>query len=398
MESSIPNKYISQIEALKHQLSIVDAQFLSTHLVGKNNHRWITYRDPDRNWYANDFFPILDDVATQLIGQNAINQFYLLTGSDYPDKYINSLLSNFKVSIRFEWDESRDIPFLESLLQEWKAKILTLYSKEDHIKFFTWDMLLGEKSQSVRVNTYKEIIKVLGLEDGFTFDNFSVDGMSFTVIDYRENIVRLNSINGLFSHFSRYGYHKPVLPNAKVVDIPFTIYWTPLHDMTIEEIGPGVFDNLTETEIIKLPSTLKRIDWSFWKCSKLQSIELKVISPYTPKTFQSIDGVLYSSDGKILYAYPNCHGEVYSIPEGVEIVHKFAFKSCGNLKELCIPSSIRRIGTNAFYRCSSLERIICDMPQQQFVFEGFQGNYQPFSPKWFFYKDVETEDKTKIQE
>ena len=159
-------------------------------------------------------------------------------------------------------------------------------------------------------------------------------------------------------------------------------------DFTIVEIGPGVFDSLTNTEIVKLPYTLSRIDWSFWKCSKLKSIEIAFHYSYMNTCFKSVDGVLYSEDGNTLYAYPNAHGTIYAVPEGVTSIHKMAFKSCDLLETLTLPSTLRHIGINAFYRCVSLKRIICEMGCQDFTFEGYMGQYGEVNPKWYFTNEI----------
>lgn len=96
--------------------------------------------------------------------------------------------------------------------------------------------------------------------------------------------------------------------------------------------------------------------------------------------FKSINGVLYSSDGKTLIQFPiSSQIEEYSVPYGVEKLSKSAFSSskvrkvtlpstlvkieencfskCQRLEEIFIPDSVERIGENAFEDCISLERI-----------------------------------------
>ena len=74
------------------------------------------------------------------------------------------------------------------------------------------------------------------------------------------------------------------------------------------------------------------------------------------KNYSSLDGVLYSNDGKVLFAYPCSHGKVFEVPKGVEIIEKFAFKDCANLEMLVLPSTIKKIKINAFYRAIGLKK------------------------------------------
>lgn len=84
-------------------------------------------------------------------------------------------------------------------------------------------------------------------------------------------------------------------------------------------------------------------------------------------------GVLYSRDGKKLIGFGE--GEVthssdyqffyhnklirkYCIPEGVEVVCKYAFMECESLEEIVFPSSVVKIGDSAFYCCSNLKKVV----------------------------------------
>lgn len=52
---------------------------------------------------------------------------------------------------------------------------------------------------------------------------------------------------------------------------------------------------------------------------------------------KSVDGVLYSRDGTILYAYPAAKsGSSYTIPKEAKKIYKGAFLACENLKEILI--------------------------------------------------------------
>ncbi len=55
------------------------------------------------------------------------------------------------------------------------------------------------------------------------------------------------------------------------------------------------------------------------------------------------------------YAFDHCNVNEITVPEGVEEIYGFAFNSCAHLKKVNLPSTLRRICTNAFYECDCLE-------------------------------------------
>ncbi|MBR3806305.1 MAG: leucine-rich repeat domain-containing protein [Clostridia bacterium] len=116
---------------------------------------------------------------------------------------------------------------------------------------------------------------------------------------------------------------------------------------------------------------------AFYKCSNLASIEIPysvtsigecafsyhrslksiVVDENNPK-YKSIDGNLYSKDGKILIQYAIGESNTsFTIPEGVTSIGKDAFSSCDSLTSITIPDSVTSIGSGAFSDCGSLESV-----------------------------------------
>lgn len=76
------------------------------------------------------------------------------------------------------------------------------------------------------------------------------------------------------------------------------------------------------------------------------------------KKYKTIDGVMYSSDGKTLVFYPRGRKDSsFSIPEGVEKIAIGAFAKSNYLTRLVMPDSIKSIGTGAFSECKMLSSI-----------------------------------------
>lgn len=76
----------------------------------------------------------------------------------------------------------------------------------------------------------------------------------------------------------------------------------------------------------------------------LHRIEIAEENP----AFRSIDGVLYSKDGKTLVRYPGYRDdEEYTVPDGVETILPDAFFNAA-LKKIVLPASLKEIGSGCF--------------------------------------------------
>ncbi len=106
---------------------------------------------------------------------------------------------------------------------------------------------------------------------------------------------------------------------------------------------------------VSLPSTLERISPdSFVGCNSLQAFNFLKGSQH----FVICDGVLFSTDKRILIAFPPALKiEKYEIPEGTTVIAEKAFKQNPYIEEIIIPASVVRIQDFAFENCASLEWI-----------------------------------------
>ncbi|MDR2916873.1 MAG: leucine-rich repeat domain-containing protein [Tannerella sp.] len=115
--------------------------------------------------------------------------------------------------------------------------------------------------------------------------------------------------------------------------------------------------------------------WCFSSCPKLKYFEVSEDNPFCT----SVDGILFSKDGKTLLYYPNLRANTYEIPsevvlaassfagctnlerieipEGTTEVNGYVFYECTGLKYIKLPNSLRLIWSIAFYGCSSLSSI-----------------------------------------
>lgn len=108
---------------------------------------------------------------------------------------------------------------------------------------------------------------------------------------------------------------------------------------TTEKIGDCAFNSCT-FEKITLGANVSEIGSDvFENCDFLLNIEVSAAN----KNYKSIDGVLYSKDGKTLIAYPGGrNNKSLKIPEGVKAIGSDALSN-GTVTEVYFPSSVTEI-------------------------------------------------------
>lgn len=87
------------------------------------------------------------------------------------------------------------------------------------------------------------------------------------------------------------------------------------------------------------------------------TVEWIEVEEGNPK-YRSVDGVLFSADGKTLIAYPAGKKEThYNVPKGTEEIGPYAFGLSYNplpLKSISLPVGLKKIGAYAFRECGEL--------------------------------------------
>ena len=121
---------------------------------------------------------------------------------------------------------------------------------------------------------------------------------------------------------------------------------------SVETIGRAAFMD-TKFTAVKLPDAVVSIgSIPFAACEQLQEISISADNP----NYKTVDGVLYSKDGKLLIQYPCAKGEEYAIEEGTEEIGYAAFASCG-LKKVTFPETVRSIDNMGFFESYALETL-----------------------------------------
>ncbi|MDO4629991.1 MAG: leucine-rich repeat protein [Planctomycetia bacterium] len=143
---------------------------------------------------------------------------------------------------------------------------------------------------------------------------------------------------------------------------------------SVTEIGKGAFIGCRNLTSVTIPESVTKIGWAaFAGCRSLGSvtipenvteIETRVFERCTCLTeirvaegnpnYKSVDGVLFTKDGKKLLSYPYGRDWVYQVPEGVTTIGESAFSDCRRLLIIVIPENVTEIEEFAFYGCLEL--------------------------------------------
>ncbi len=124
---------------------------------------------------------------------------------------------------------------------------------------------------------------------------------------------------------------------------------------SVEHLGSSAFLWCRNLKSITIGKGLTDIDTSvFGGCESLAEIRVSNENG----VYKSIDGSLYSKDGKTLIRYvPGKTETRIVIPDGVTEISRSAFSNCGGYTEIKLPNSLTRIGEYGFYGCTGLTEI-----------------------------------------
>ena len=124
---------------------------------------------------------------------------------------------------------------------------------------------------------------------------------------------------------------------------------------SVTSIGDYAFYSCGSLTIITIPDSVTSIgNYAFEYCDSLTSITVDASN----QSYKSVDGNLYTKDGKTLIQYAIGKSETsFTIPDSVTSIGNYAFYGCSSLTSITIPDSVTSIGTYAFYACSGLKSI-----------------------------------------
>lgn len=140
---------------------------------------------------------------------------------------------------------------------------------------------------------------------------------------------------------------------------------------SITSIGNNAFDECTSLETVTVSAGVESIgDSAFARCTSLKSINVEAGNT----NYMSIDGNLYTKDGKTLlqYAIGKENGE-FTIPATVTAIQPGAFEGASNLKRLVVSEGITTIGDGMFKNCVGIESIVLSSTVTEIGASAFEG-------------------------
>lgn len=133
--------------------------------------------------------------------------------------------------------------------------------------------------------------------------------------------------------------------NYATVEIPDAITYPIQYEedkiCVVEGISSGAFAECDRLTSIALPPHLTKIGTkAFYKCSKLQTINLDSIRQIKSRAFDKCTAL-----------------RSVKLGEKTEIIDLFAFNDCASIDKISIPANCERIESSAFFQCTQLKEI-----------------------------------------
>ena len=113
------------------------------------------------------------------------------------------------------------------------------------------------------------------------------------------------------------------------------------------------FQNCSNLEKVNVPVNMAN-NLAFPGCNALTDVNVASGN----SSYKSVDGVVFTADGKELLIYPSARAEEYTIPEGTETFAKETFNNCAGLKAVSVPATLKLVGLQDYFaNCKDLSAI-----------------------------------------
>ena len=151
---------------------------------------------------------------------------------------------------------------------------------------------------------------------------------------------------------------------------------------SLKTIGDRAFHSCKSLQAVALPDGIRKIPNSaFAGCDALRFVaspngRVKILGRDAERLTladfraQTVDGVLFSADGKTLLALLEAKTE-YVVPDGVASIADLAFSGCESLRSVAFPQGLESVGVRSFYRCKNLSSVAFRVGLQSVAKEAF---------------------------
>ena len=227
---------------------------------------------------------------------------------------------------------------------------LVVDGKKTEYKVDTADIIIVDDDGYLVVNGVKTEHKVDKAADNSTpgvIYDISADGTYAEVVDYNGTATKV-----------RIAAEYEGLPVKNIYSGAFgdsTSITSVVIPDSVTSIGSSAFYNCNSLTSVTIPNSVTSIGYgAFEYCFSLTSINVSNENT----TYKSINGNLYSKDGKTLIKYANGKTDSsFIIPDSVTSIGEDAFEYCTSLTSVTIPDSVTSIGEWAFMDCASLTSV-----------------------------------------
>ena len=183
--------------------------------------------------------------------------------------------------------------------------------------------MMGNKGTSARWGRYRYSVKKIIIEDGVT----NIGKSAFYGMYYLEKAPNIASSVKVIESYAFYNCNF-----ADELVFPEGVEFIEFYSFAGNEFT-----------LIKIPSTLKEIEWdSFMYCSNIQNIEVSENN----NAFCDIEGVVYSKDKNTIIFYPTGRKDEYIVCEETKEIGNGSFFNCSG--NIILKENIKTIGNAAF--------------------------------------------------
>lgn len=123
-------------------------------------------------------------------------------------------------------------------------------------------------------------------------------------------------------------------------------------------IADSAYYKSFEMTSLSIPASVNKIGYhAVDHCFSLKALNVDAANA----NYKSVDGVIYSKDGKTLVLCPPGKTGEFVIPASATTIAPYAFSSCKKITSIVLPAGIEEIPEGAFQGCWGLEKI--NLPQ-----------------------------------